>query len=418
MKKLFLLAWPIALAAVSCSNEEVVSVNNDANEIKFAVVAENGTRAQNLFCNVNKPTNFHVWAAVNGAQYFANASYTDNGGTFYIDGGSTRYWPDASKTVDFYAVTEETAVAVADPATAAVYNDWSTGFGWNSIKQGATEAAASTITWTTRSLKAPEQTDLLYAYTRASRPAYGVATPINFRHALSQIVFKAVNTNKTIDVEINQVEVVNIAESGVFTMPFGNLGTEEAPNWNVTDANVKDHTTGGAYPAKGVGKWDIQTTNATPNKTYTTTQFTKVQVLNTVTNLTDEVGTNSPEAHPMVKQSLLLIPQTTTAWDKASAPGATGSYFKVYCHIRNIAGSAVTDSDIDLWGTKDDFKAVYIPVAAAWEPGKKYIYTFNFGGDTTGGYDEEGKPVLFPISFTITVDDFVKVTPDPVVPMK
>lgn len=410
MKKLFLLAWPIALAAVSCSNEEVVSVNNDANEITFAVVAENGTRAQNVFCNVNKPTNFHVWAAVDNAQYFANASYTDDGtGKFVIDGGSTRYWPDASKTVHFYAVTEETTKAVATPASPAVYNAWTEGFNWK-------PAGSSEITWTTRNLKASKQTDLLYAYTTATRPEYGKATPINFRHALAQIVFKAVNTNKTIDVVIDQVEVVNIAQSGVFTMPT-----------NVTTPNVNDHTTGGTYPTTSVGSWNIQTKskNTAANQTYDTEKFGPVQVKNTVTNLTDEAGANKSgddvnegdegyvanDSHEIKASSLLLIPQTTDAWDKASAPAAVGSYFKVYCHIRNIAAAngVVAPTDIDLWGAEGATKAVYIPVAAAWEPGKKYIYTFNFGGNTTGGYDDNGKPVLFPISFNITVDDFVKV---------
>lgn len=426
MKKLFLLAWPIALAAVSCSNEEVVSVNNDANEITFAVVAENGTRAQNVFCNVNKPTNFHVWAAVDNAQYFANASYTDDGtGKFVIDGGSTRYWPDASKTVHFYAVTEETAVKTGNTTeTAAKFEGWLADYN----AEGTTRAfnwvpnGTSTIKWKTRDTKASKLTDLLYAYTTATRPEYGKATPINFRHALAQIVFKAVNTNTTIDVEIDRVEVVNIAESGVFTMPA-----------NVTTTNVNDHTTGGTYPTGSVGSWNIQTKekNTAANQTYDTEKFGPVQVKSSVTNLTDddkgvnESGTKDQEgyvaaSHPFVANSLLLIPQTTDAWARTVAAtkdpdaiGQKGSYFKVYCHIRNIAAAdgVVTGTDVDLWGTSAGTKAVYIPFTANWEPGKKYIYTFNFGGNTTGGYDEDGNPVLFPISFNITVDDFVKVDP-------
>lgn len=400
MKKLFLLAWPIALAAVSCSNEEVVSVNNDANEIKFSVVAENGTRAQNLFCNLNKPTNFHVWASVGDGvaakQYFANASYTDNGsGTFLID-TDHRYWPATGTAVDFFAVTEETTKAVASPASPAVYNDWATGFGWNIT-------SASTITWTTRSLNAPEQTDLLYAYTRASRPTDGGTVDINFRHALSQIVFKAKNSNTTIDVEIDKVEVVNIANGGVFTMPYGAA--------NVTNANVEKHETTGTYPTAGVGSWNIQDVNAntSANQTYTTTQFEAVHVTAAGDNLTEE--TMGASTHENFGLSLLLVPQTTNAWNRATetAPTAsTGSYFKVYCRIKNVSGAA-NGADLYLWGSAGATEAVYIPVAAAWEPGKKYIYTFNFGGDTTGGYDEEGDPVLIPISFNITVDDFVKV---------
>lgn len=401
MKKLFLLAWPIALAAVSCSNEEVVSVNNDANEIKFAVVSENATRAQNLFCNINKPTNFHVWASVgDGAaakQYFKNASYTYNGTAFVIDGTDLRYWPTESVPVDFFAVTEETTKAVADPASDAVYNDWSTGFTWNIT-------SASTIDWTTSSTDATAQTDLLYAYTRKKRSEATKGTVnINFRHALAQIVFAAKNTNKTIDVEIDQVEVVNIAETGQFTMPYGAE--------NVTDGNVDKHKTpAGTYPSAGVGSWNIQdlTKNTSANQTYTTTQWTPAtKVTSDPILLTDDVLTT--DDHNKFERSLLLIPQKTTAWNKTGKPAAqTGSYFRVWCRIKNVSG-AVDGADLYLWGSDAATVAVNIPFDANWEPGKKYIYTFSFDGNTTGGYDENGDPVLIPISFKVTVDDFVKV---------
>ena len=418
MKKLFLLAWPIALAAVSCSNEEVVSVNNDANEIKFAVVAENGTRAQNLFCNVNKPTNFHVWAAVNNAQYFANASYTDNGTAFVIDGGSTRYWPDA--TVDFYALSEK--------KDASNYEDWTADYNGEGIIRAFDwkPAGVSTVKWTTRSDNATAQTDLLYAYAQHKRPSTsGTPVAINFRHALSQIVFKAVNSNTTIQVDIDQVDVVNVKDGGKFTMPTA-----------VTTPNIENHATTGSYPEQtSVGKWS-DWTNSEDHGAYTTTNFGLKNVIpnNNVVDLTEEgfsaaTGIEGqegyvPAKHTNINYSLLLVPQTTTAWNRETAkdPDATGqagSYFMVYCRIRNIAsGSEASDSDIYLWGSKTESKPVYIPFTANWEPGKKYIYTFKFGGNTTGGYDDKGDPVLFPISFEITVDDFVKVTPDPVVPME
>lgn len=424
MKKLFLLAWPIALATVSCSNEEVVSVNNDANEIKFAVVAENGTRAQNLFCNLNKPTNFRVWASVGDGtaakQYFANASYTDNGTAFVIDGGNTRYWPEAGTKVDFFAVTEEQTPYKAavpgvgeegeTPAVPAVYYDLSSAFTWNIT-------SASKINWTTRSTDAPAQTDLLYAYTRASRPTEGGTVNINFRHALAQIVFAAKNTNPNIEVQIDQVQVVNIAETGEFTMPYGAD--------HVTDDNVDKHKPEGTYSNASVGSWNIQDldVNTSANQTYTTTQWTPAtKVTSTAKELTNDALTSTE--HNNFKHSLLLIPQKTNAWNKTGKPGDAsqkGSYFRVWCKIRNIAtgdGNVNDTDDLYLWGTKDATVAVNIPFEANWEPGKKYMYTFSFDGSTTGGYDDNGKPVLIPISFKVTVDDFVKVDPDPVVDMK
>lgn len=408
MKKLFLLAWPIALAAVSCSNEEVVSVNNDANEIKFAVTAENATRAQNVFCNVNLPKEFHVWAAVSedgtAKQYFEKVQYKKTGENLYTaEGGKVHFWPAVA--VDFYAVTEETtaykaAVPGVSEEVAAAYFDWAAPtathkFNWNI-------GTASTITWETRSNLASKQTDLLYAYTQASRPeGNGGNVPLNFRHALSQIVFKALNTNPTIKVEINQVEVVNIASKGTFTMPFG-VG-------NVTNNKIDDHTTAGTSQS-GVGSWTGQGTPIS----YDTEKFSLVPVVYNegVQNLTNETGTNDPDVHPIVANSLLLIPQSTTPWDKTAITSGTGtgSYFKVWCKIWNVSG-AEGGADLLLWGTDaDTTKPVYIPFTANWEPGKKYIYTFNFGTTTTGGYEPDGDPVLIPISFNVTVDDFADVT--------
>lgn len=67
-----------------------------------------------------------------------------------------------------------------------------------------------------------------------------------------------------------------------------------------------------------------------------------------------------------------------------------------------------------LWPAEGESAKVAIPVSAiTWEQGKKYIYTFIFGEG--GGYvpptedDDEPEPVLVPISFTVTVDDFIPV---------
>ena len=404
MKKLFLLAWPIALAAVSCSNEEVVSVNNDANEIKFTTVAENGTRAQNLFCNLNKPTTFNVWAAVNNATYFENVTYVKEATseTYKAEGGKVHFWPTTGTMVDFYALSEETKVKNGE--NPAEYNPWTGGVvTWKA--DGATK-----ITWQTRSDNATEQTDLLYAYTQKSRPT-GTAgiVGINFRHALSQIVFHAKNTNPTIQVFIDKVDVVNIAKAGTFAMPYGVA--------NVTDAPIENHKTEGPDKS-GVGSWTVAAD--AEKTTYTTTEFDLVTVPygNTGKNLTEEEMADA--AHSNFGLSLLLIPQTTTAWVPATPTKkptqSTGSYFVVYCKIQNVAASDgnAKPTDLYLWGDENNTAAVYIPFKADWKPGKKYIYTFTFGSQTTGGYDPEGDPVLIPISFNITVDDFVKVSDETV----
>ena len=71
-----------------------------------------------------------------------------------------------------------------------------------------------------------------------------------------------------------------------------------------------------------------------------------------------------------------------------------------------------------MWGKENAgtyvAKELAIPADFTWEQGKKYIYTFVFGKGN-GGYDPDpdpsdpATPVLVPITFDITVDDFIPV---------
>lgn len=399
MKKLFLLAWPIALAAVSCSNEEVVSVNNDANEITFTAVAENATRAADAYCNAFMPADFNVWARVGEAQYFADVKYTrvDETTIYKAEGGKVHFWPTSGTNVSFWAAKNHN-----NSGEGTFTWPGNTGTPTIKFKPAATAAA---------------QHDLLYAYTVKSRPAYGTnangTVAMNFRHALSQIVFKAKVSNPTIKVEIDQVKVCRIKGEGVFTYP----PTVTDANWE-THANADKTTDMNRY-------WDSYTVN---DADFDTEAFNLVTITNGNTeNLTEE--TTTEPGHKTTRDfghSLLLLPQETAKWAHTAgttgtgvdADGATGAYFLVYCKIWNVSGLA-DGSNLLLWGdvsgAESATKAVAIPVDINWLPGRKYIYTFNFGNNTTGGFDPTtGEDVLIPISFDVTVDDFVNVTDTPV----
>ena len=60
-------------------------------------------------------------------------------------------------------------------------------------------------------------------------------------------------------------------------------------------------------------------------------------------------------------------------------------------------------------GTESSYQTIYVPftnvdatATTGWEPGKRYIYTLIFGG----GYDKNGNPILTPITFEPTVEDW------------
>ncbi|MGM9841593.1 MAG: hypothetical protein ACI31D_05265 [Candidatus Limisoma sp.] len=405
MKKLFLLAWPIALAAVSCSNEEVVSVNNDANEIKFTAVANNATRAltDSVYCNNYKPGSFHVWAlakdaetTVVGKSYFKEVLYSANAGKtlWSADQANIRFWPNqGAEKLDFYAMHNYNGTVNWDPANAT------------------TTEPRLAVTGYTLTTDVAAQTDFIYAVKQNQvKGGNDGKKTINFRHALSQVVFKARNTNNTLHVEIGEVQVKNFNSVGNFALPLKDTET------NLVDHN-SDQTTEAADGT--VGTWSGQNTLATTKVAVYPTDGAATAtyaVVNYDTAGTDATNlTNGSDR--VFDKAMLFIPQERTAGTVTeSTPGSknllndvTNPYFVVKCKIWNVEGATFNKTtDVCIY---DGY--AYIPVTVDWKPGKKYIYTFVFGGKN-GGYDEDGNDILVPISFTVTVDDFTPVVKEDV----
>ena len=382
MKKYFIGAAAL-LAFTACSNDETVDLNQDGNVISFAVTANNPSRAvtSEVFNNAKKPESFTVYAAHGDKTYFTNETFTKDASDNYKS-ENTHYWPSTGN-VTFLAFRNNLGT-----------------FHW-------LPNAASTITNFTIDDNASEQKDFIYAFTKQAKTATGQTT-LNFRHGLAQVVFKAKVTNPNLFVEIEGVSVCNAKNTGTFTFPFT----------GVTDDNHQDATEGAFdFTAGTQGTWSAQS-----GKVNYTLAFTSVGIKNTETkNLT------AKDARETDANTLLLLPQNTSAWAVTGSSvtvkpaDQNGAYFLVKCKIRNVANpsSGVTDQDVYLWGTKDEAQNVAVPAEFNWVQGKKYIITFVFGKDGNGGYNPDPttpgtkpEPVLVPISFTITVDDFAKVEED------
>lgn len=374
----------VLMLLVSCSKEEVIDVNHDGDEITFDVVTNSATRAADVYCNINMPKGFYVSAISDGQTYIDKDQIANEDGS-WVNKSGVRYWP--ATPVDFYAY----------------YND-NGSYQW-SVAEG--KAVAKFVNFEVNDDVAAQQ-DLIYAVkTNQSKPAEDAAnTPValNFRHALSQVVFQAKNTNANLYVEISGVDVVNVGNTNTFTFPSVD-----------TDNNIDDHegaTTEYPSEAQGWGTW----ADLTSGDASYAVEFKPVAVngdSNVVALTTTDDGAKDGEFNA---NTMLLLPQTTTAWDAKSKLGdTTGSYFLVNCIIKNVSGDAVSDDDVYLWGDNSTgawkAKKLAIPVAFDWEQGKKYIYTLVFG-EGNGGYEPDPEdptpdPVLVPITFTVTVDDFV-----------
>ena len=402
MKKILLLTAGMLLIAASCTKNEVVEVNQDGNEIQYSVVANNATKAADIYCNNNKPSEFTVFAeSSDGKTYINGDKITYNGATWVNESG-TRFWPN-NLLLDFYAVVNGTIK-------------------WN--VPAAEGTAPATIENFTVPTTVSDQKDLLYAVKidqkKGATAEATKAVSLNFRHALSQIVFQAKNTNENLYVEISGVRIVNVANKNTFTFP-----TADTDNELLVDNNHDGSFEGTNYANANWGTWTtLAPATGAAGETIYPVSFERVVVTGNNTNATVVNLTNNEAGEEFNTNALLLLPQTSNAWkpETVPAPGfdgnaGNGSYFLVNCAIYNIAGDAFDSAnDTPLWGAIGAHKEAAIPVAINWEQGKKYIYTFVFGEG--GGYDPEDPdpedpdkpdPVLIPITFEVTVDDFVEV---------
>lgn len=394
MKKIF-FACMVAAAMVSCSDDEaVMKQQTDASKISYSVVTETPTRATDIYCPNNMPTSFKV-SAKSGTSTFFDGDVVNKSGNTWVD-ATNRYWP-ASGSLDFFAYV----------------NDNNT-FDWNTT--------APTFTDFTVNPDVASQTDLLYAVSMNNTKPDANATDknvnLNFRHALSQVVFRAKNTNPSIYVEVSGVSVVQVNSTATFTFPTEN-----------TDGNIAHGATSGTLSYNGWSTPTTPTTYSVDLDTPVAVTCIKGDTENTsdVVSIT-EYSTADDGSHGDEQNfggAMLLIPQTgekAVFTQGSNTLPTTGVYFKVKCKIWNVAtpsatGEKATD-DILLYpviatgetGESTAAADILIPVDINWTPGMKYIYTFVFGNGN-GGWDPDGpKPVFVPITFDVTVDEFIPVT--------
>lgn len=377
-KKLFLMALT-ATALVSCSHDEVLKLQQD--EIKFSIVTDNQSRAADVYCANNMITEFTVYG-----------TYTEDGTTgWYMQGDNikfqnskwenttaTRYWSNTEDAHDFYAIVNGTMTCETT---------------WNNTMPKVVDFVPEPTV--------ASQKDLLYAVA-TDKDKDDAQVALNFRHALSQIEFKAKVTNPQMYVTISAVKVGQTNSKGTFTFP----------SKATTDPFV-DHTQQGTNALNGIGTWEL-TNDVADYSVDVKVDNNEVAVAydkDNATNLTISTDANGDTRD--FSKSMLLLPTSslatgTTAWTPEKNETAyDGTYLAVECKIYNVAGDSYVSGDVKLY----EGWAV-MPVSFTWEPGKKYIYTFVFGNGN-GGYEPDPinpEPVLVPMSYTVTVDDFQKGT--------
>ena len=374
MKTKYLFGAAAALMMAACSQDELVSVKQDG--IAYSVTTAKQTRAADSYCNNILPESFKVWAKTTDGSLYINGDEIRNEGGVWTDQAGTRYWPEGK--LDFYAHVNGEGVFS--------FNDGAPTFNNFVVKDDV-----------------KDQLDLMYSVSRNQEKQGDGKVVLNFRHALSQVCFRAKNNMKTMQVEIKGVSVGHLTNAGTFAFPA------ESTDKNYVHPSHGDEEDPNAPDLNG-GVWTIPTA-AQYNTRYDVTPIGGTVTLpaqSGVKNLTcpEDQHENGFE------QVLTLLPQEVKAWDPAvKGSDYNGAYFLVNVTLSNVAKN---DSDAEV-ATPVYNGLAAVPVNVDWEQGYRYIYTFVFDEGGNGGWTpdpDDPKPILSSIKYDITVDDFIPVDAD------
>lgn len=385
MKKILFAALAAATVALpSCSNDETVAVEKGA-AIQLNVSSSRISRSSVVTeANITK---FHMWANAGNKLdgFFIDEDVSKSGDAWSY--GDLRFWPQTA-AVDFVAVY---------PAELAEDGH---NTGKVTPKNGMVSASnLFSVDYTV----VDGSEDFAYA-ANYGQTKQTTAVQLNFRHALSQIIFKAYNSNTAVldKVKIKNVRVVNVANKGTFK--WATAATNDKHPYNSgemhTDTNQETEWPGGSW-----GTWTVNT--EAEKVAYTNNLVASEVVLSASNGASAEtaVDLTAQSIDPITKActgGLLLLPQTITSWDFTNSELKTnGSYFAIECQI-------IDKNCIQLYPANNgEYQEVLIPIpAGTWKQGMRYTYIFNFGkgaGYTPGTNPE---PVLFGISVSVTVDEF------------
>lgn len=412
MKK---INWLIALlplaGLVACTSDDEPAMPNQKTQTKqtitFAPTFDGSTRAASLYDSNTKPTEFivgafHIDSVGDRKPFFLGDTYQNNNGTWTNTTG-TRYWPDGGST-DFYAV-------VTDGPDDVYWHD-------DVLKVSDLTAAKTRNMWTAMITQynidhdARNQHDILYAVAkdvhRSPNPV-----PLNFRHVMTQVLFDAMNVSQNIYVEISGVKINNINMQTSVNLP--NKTTSASTTGDQTTYAILRGLTGSNYRSYSQATFDKVSLPGNPDETVAATPLTSADPNLAMLLTPAQSGDNSemdPSANNYATDKSAVYPYAPNP----SKPmlGKGGQSIAVNCTIWEVKDPSKGHDpavDVELWGGKSGApKELLIPVDISnWQPGKRITYTLMFGKGNGGINPDDDTPVLTPITYQITVDDFTDV---------
>ena len=357
---------------MGCSDEEIANVETSSrNAIGFNVLSNAAeTRATPTTPDNLKNTDFDVFAFTGDGTAFMGKVDTEfghdgvnivynNGKWDYKNASDLRYWPTGA--LDFYAF---------NPGT--VSEDMMMNYMWEA--SGTVQKISYTCIDEYGANTGHANYDVMYAMAKGqTKDMNNGIVKFNFKHILSQVVFKAKTQYDNMQVDINMIKIHNVKMGGFFTLPA---------------------------TADGTGSWSDPAD--LPSEVSGLGKFTVVKDVN-ITVKSNTIATDISITTPMLNR-----PQELTAWkvsetatkSKLEADNAKQCYLEIACKIRQ--------SGAYLLGSASEYKTIYVPFGDTWEQGKRHIYTLIFGG----GYDDQGEAVLNPIQFDAETTGWVDADKD------
>lgn len=381
----------LAMALVTaCANDETIEMNRGEG-ISLSAVAGKATRAGSEAITTNSIDNFHVYAFTQGTEYMDHDVQKPENIWSY---GDTKFWPETD--VDFYS-----------------YSPMDTKNGNVDITVNGDKKITG--------YEVPGDEDLLYALNLAEKKAEHEGKQpvmVNFRHSLSQIIFKIKNTNSNLTVFVDEVKVEGIEKQGTFFWPTLSTTTQ----WQGTEQDTETD--------KSWGTWDIAYNKENAKQNSYAAEITPIM----------EPGFTGSEEAPLRDltvntdkgyKGLLLLPQTLNPWITKTGGTDEDPEYKITGTARVLVKCKLVEtvSNVQLWPNTDSHEeTAWVGVSLVgepkdingkneqvWKQGKRYVYTLIFGEG--GGFNpdpdpENPEPVLVPITFDVTVDNFAEYSQD------
>lgn len=397
---LYVLCFAQLCGLTACSSEETLGLPlQEEGKITFSFHSDNVTRAANSYCNNRKPSFFKVWAFKGTDEYFSEGEpnysgdivkYTiyDNG-VGHWDPVTTRFWPKGSngfEDLTFYAYIDDLDMDNINSKTAGTFK-----YSLQTNESGNTEVVPMFENYTVED-DVDKQRDLMYAVKTAKFEKNGNkgTVKLGFRHALSQICFRARNDNHTLkDVVIKSIKVCGLTNHGDYTLPSSDTEINNDPQHPSTPTS-----------GSGKGSWALSSDAADYNNTYS---LSDLDIHLGKANPKD--GANDEYEGTLVDISIIknsnhqyddddafkedfsrvmtLIPQEV---DAATANSLTsyspdGAYFELMLDITTYLNREASEAALLAGNDDSEFikreggVKIQIPVDINWEEGYRYNYT-------------------------------------------